>query len=97
MNNMDLLAQTFADAFSTAAPFAFTAGIIAMMFSAVSRFFVYCSRSRVREMHDCQKEIEKVQKSVDDLEKKYPPISPCDYHKDCLDCHLYNTAFSGNL
>lgn len=97
MNNLDILVNTIADSFTSVLPFALVPVTLAIMFSAVVRFFDLCCRSRAREMHEIKKEIEKCTQVVDDINKKYPPISPCDFHKDCSECCLYNTGFCWKL
>lgn len=93
MNNLELLINTISDSFTSFLPFAFVPITLSIMFSAIIHFRDFCCRSCDREIHDLKDEVKKCKDTVDELNKKYPPISPCDFHKNCLDCRLYNTGF----
>ena len=91
MTNFESVLKAMAEALNAEAPLGIAIITIVFFFSLVIRLYDFICHSASHEMRQIQKQLGECQETITELEKKHPPISPCDFHSSCKDCHLYNT------
>lgn len=91
--NIESVFKSLADALSAEAPLGFAIITIVFAFSIIIRFYDLITESVSFDIPKIKKDIKDCEETITEMEKKYPLLSPCDFHTDCRDCHLYDTAF----